>query len=171
MTSIIIDFFILIMLLLILAIPMFLILRILASRRNAEISSKELLDLEESVKELIKHIEKTAEEKINLLDEKINEINELIDQIEKRTAYNIKQQKSVSADNREEKLNSTEDNKNMSVKERINRMAADGLSTGIIAERLDMKIGEVELILSLNKLRGKTSALGKISVQETKSNN
>lgn len=173
------EIFILVLLLSAFMIPIFLILRVISDRKRSDISNKELLDLEDSVKELIKKMEQTSQHQIELLDEKLMQIKEAILLAEKKAGdfsevvNKVENIKNEPVDIPIESLPAKQgqDSSEAQLWKNAVELYSAGFNIQDIAKKLGIMTGEVELIISLNKFQNKPLNLNSLPSHKVKNTN
>lgn len=164
----------LIIILIVCTIYSFILYFVLRSRIDSNLNNKKFLrEVREEISSLVTQINETSDRNVTLLENRLEKLTNLIDQADIRISglkKEIKVQKvHVIEDpktrplefNPPEPVNKpiseeldidiVDDNTALTRKERIILMHKQGISTSIIARKTESTVGEVELVISLNK--------------------
>jgi hypothetical protein len=153
-------------------VPMFLILKMSAAKKDAGITNKELLDLEDTVRGLIAKLEEASKQQFQIFNDKVSELRKLISVAEKkideysRLANDFQPYKKPSY----EKPGANFSNESPSW-DRVVDLYSRGSSAQDIAHELGILTGEVELIISLNKFQDKPLNLQNLRPYKAKNAN
>ncbi|MBN2439825.1 MAG: hypothetical protein JXJ04_00710 [Spirochaetales bacterium] len=132
---------------------------ILVRKINSSVNPKALIDeIRVEVDRIILQLNNTTERNINIIEDKINELSDLMDKADKKIAllrresekYSMsKNYSNILTQNKKDTEKSPEIKKEVDVKDQVLKLYREGFSTSVIANHMNLPIGEVELIISL----------------------
>lgn len=159
-----------IIILIICTIYSFILYFILKSRIDSRVNNKKFLrEVREEIASLVTQINETSDRNVTLLENRLERLNSLLAEADGKIAILKKDIKvcdklvikpkvttivkeSVKPEVKESlDIDLVEDNKSLSTKERIILLHKQGISPTVIARKTESTIGEVELIITLNR--------------------
>ena len=148
----------------------FLIIYLMVNRKiNSSINPRALIEeIREEVDKIILQLNNTTERNISLLEDKITELSDLLDKADKKIILLQRESEKYSVSKgyshlviqgkqepkqEEKKVREPvkEIKEEKSTKETVLKLYREGFSASVIASHLNLPVGEVELIISLEK--------------------
>lgn len=159
-----------VLILIICTIYSFILYFILKTRIDSRVNNKKFLrEVREEISSLVTQINETSDRNVTLLENRLERLNSLLAEadtkiallknnikvnnepvIQSRKVVEVKEEVKTTPKERLD-INLVEDDKSLSTKERIILLHKQGISTSVIARKTESTIGEVELIITLNR--------------------
>ena len=140
----------------------FVILYLILKRKiNKSINPRALIDeIRVEVDRIILQLNNTTERNISLIEDKIKELSDLMEKADKKIVllkresekYSIsKDYSNILKNSKKKVLTSIESEQETDIKEKVLKLHREGFSAAVIASHTNLPVGEVELIISLEK--------------------
>jgi hypothetical protein len=146
----------------------FVVLFIIRRTIDKKVNPKEILrEIKKEVDGIITELNKTTDRNITLIEEKINQLQETLDKTDKRLSLLGRENEKLGmgktysdilANARLKNAATSSAKPEENVRDKILKLYREGFSPQVIASHINMPVGEIELIISLEKGNSKSES-------------